>query len=694
MLEQSSQPETITHGKRERIERLNRELLERELLARQVVFESGPYEAHVQFSNFCNMSCVMCWDGENPPLHNMSAEVLQHLRRDVAPHLSVITPHGGSEPLAVNWDAARGIAEEFSIDLCLTTNVQLLTEAKFAELEDITETLYLSIDSHLPDVFAEIRPGSKPEQVFANLKTAARLANEHGIECIAQVVFMTQNAQTLDATVAFFADAGVQNVNVIQLMDVNGHSSQWDPLLQLPASSVEEIRQRSVAVAEAKRVRLTWLHHEHHDFRDEPTRPTERKASYDAWNARMRRYVPGYCRHAYDRMSIDADGEVAPCCYAGSEIVYGTLGEKNFEEIWNGPNARDLRRAMTTWDYPALCKTCRFVDLRPPEDDLPFVADSLLSLGTSPERVAPALEVLDPPHMTRTEDPPTIRVAQPDGEIGQYFLAAALGGQTDEVHTIALEQAGCLDGVVELSFAEDVWGRLQANLGYWWTVVGLPESDQMPGAVRAREIRCLVRHEPLPRIEASTLRYPDEGHLPTADLGGGKQPGLATSATIATRPQLAEPIRVIPSRRDQKLAQKRASIFPPPAALRRKINPDEYRQIVPEVVSMADDVLPADARVLVVSRGDDELVRLRAGEVRHFPCDEEGCHLGHHPPDGAWAADLLERERAHGAGYLILPASEFWWLTHYRELADHLLANATGLARDDEIGMVFRLNSA
>ena len=680
----------LTKCERERIEKLNRERLERDLLEQRVVFESGPYEAHVQFSNFCNMSCVMCWDGENPPLHNMSADVLQHLRRDVAQHLSVITPHGGSEPLAVNWDAARGIAEEYSIDLCLTTNVQLLNEKKFAELEDITETLYLSIDSHLPEVFAEIRPGSRPGQVFANLKTAARLANAHGIECIAQVVFMTQNAPTLDATVAFLADAGVQSVNVIQLMDVNGHSSQWDPLLHLPPATVKGIRERCLTVAEAKRVRLGWLDREQHDFREEHTPPAQRKVAYDRWSSRMRRFLPGYCRLAYDRLSITADGEVAPCCYAGSEIEYGTLGEQTFEEIWNGPNARDLRRAMMTWDYPALCKTCRFVDLRPPEPELPFVADSLLSLGAHPRDVVPVLEVIDPRHMTRTEDRPTIRVAQPEQEIGEYFLVAALGGQKEEVHTVSLDQPDCHDGVIELTLAEDVWDRLQTNLGYWWTVVGLRESDQIRCGVRAREIRCLVRHEPLARFEGSTLRYPDAGHLPTADLGGGKWTGSAT-ATVASRPELAAPLRIIPSRRDQKLAQKRATVFPPPELLRRKMGPARYAEMVPEICATANGALPADARVLVVSRGDAQLLQLQGRDARHFPCDDEGRDLGYHPPDGASAMELLDRERIRGAGYLILPASEFWWLAHYREVSNYLLTDTTVVARDDAACMIFEL---
>ena len=65
---------------------------ERALLAGELALEPGPYEAHVGFSNVCNMSCIMCWDGANPPPRKMSAELLQVVADQVAPSVSVITP--------------------------------------------------------------------------------------------------------------------------------------------------------------------------------------------------------------------------------------------------------------------------------------------------------------------------------------------------------------------------------------------------------------------------------------------------------------------------------------------------------------------------------------------------------------------------------------------------------------------------
>src|SRR6185503_16733752 len=94
------------------VELPNRALLERDLLDQRVVFESRPYEAHIQYSNVCNMSCIMCYDGWHPPVTKMPAELLERVREQLAPFLSVVIPYGGSEPLIVTWDQARDTARD------------------------------------------------------------------------------------------------------------------------------------------------------------------------------------------------------------------------------------------------------------------------------------------------------------------------------------------------------------------------------------------------------------------------------------------------------------------------------------------------------------------------------------------------------------------------------------------------------
>lgn len=102
-----------------------------------------------------------------------------------------------------------------------------------------------------------------------------------------------------------------------------------------------------------------------------------------------------------------------------------------------------------------------------------------------------------------------------------------------------------------------------------------------------------------------------------------------------------------------------------------------YLDDVAALRAEVDRHVPEGATVLVVSRGDSELLRLGDREARHFPGDQSGRYLGHHPADDGEALALLEAQREAGAEYLVVPAAEAWWLDHYEGLAARL--------RDEEV---------
>lgn len=101
--------------------------------------------------------------------------------------------------------------------------------------------------------------------------------------------------------------------------------------------------------------------------------------------------------------------------------------------------------------------------------------------------------------------------------------------------------------------------------------------------------------------------------------------------------------------------------------------------------------LPADATVLVVSRGDPELIQLDGRKAWHFPRDPAGHYAGHHPADSTAAITHLEELRAQGADYLLFPATAFWWLEHYGELRAHLEQRYSEVVRLDDVCRVFAL---
>lgn len=98
--------------------------------------------------------------------------------------------------------------------------------------------------------------------------------------------------------------------------------------------------------------------------------------------------------------------------------------------------------------------------------------------------------------------------------------------------------------------------------------------------------------------------------------------------------------------------------------------------------------LPDDARVLVVSHGDDALLAVDGVRASHFPQTAGGEYAGHHPADSEHAIAQLEESRARGCEYFALPAPALWWLDHYEGLRAHLEARYP-CVHHDETGAVY-----
>jgi GT2 family glycosyltransferase len=110
--------------------------------------------------------------------------------------------------------------------------------------------------------------------------------------------------------------------------------------------------------------------------------------------------------------------------------------------------------------------------------------------------------------------------------------------------------------------------------------------------------------------------------------------------------------------------------------------------------ALIEEQIPEYASVVVVSRGDDALLRLGARRAVHFTQDALGEYAGHHPANGDEAVARLERLKARGAQYVAVPASGFWWLDHYRELREYLSSGPGHLVAESPAARIFALDVA
>jgi hypothetical protein len=115
----------------------------------------------------------------------------------------------------------------------------------------------------------------------------------------------------------------------------------------------------------------------------------------------------------------------------------------------------------------------------------------------------------------------------------------------------------------------------------------------------------------------------------------------------------------------------------------------DYFGLVDQVTSMVTAVVPPSKTVLVVSKGDENLLQLGSRTGWHFPRTDDGRYAGHYPADSDDAIRQLESLRERGAGYIVFPATSLWWLDHYPELGRHLDNSYTCLVRDDEACAIY-----
>lgn len=122
-------------------------------------------------------------------------------------------------------------------------------------------------------------------------------------------------------------------------------------------------------------------------------------------------------------------------------------------------------------------------------------------------------------------------------------------------------------------------------------------------------------------------------------------------------------------------------------ALEEAARPPEDEKVT-SFRAFVDAHLPSDATALVVTKGDESLLKVRDRRAWHFPRGEDGEWLGYHPRSDEEAIQMLEELRAAGAEYLCLPAKEQWWLKNYDAWRKYMSQTYSVVARTED-GVIF-----
>jgi GT2 family glycosyltransferase len=123
---------------------------------------------------------------------------------------------------------------------------------------------------------------------------------------------------------------------------------------------------------------------------------------------------------------------------------------------------------------------------------------------------------------------------------------------------------------------------------------------------------------------------------------------------------------------------------------RELISAPGYAAMRARVFEAVKEALPGGARVAVISKGDDELLKLGQRRTWHYPSVEDGSYSGFYPKDSAEAVSRLGDLRQQGCEYLLVPESARWWLTHYRGLKGYLDDQSVVVADIPDACVIYR----
>ncbi len=194
----------------------------------------------------------------------------------------------------------------------------------------------------------------------------------------------------------------------------------------------------------------------------------------------------------------------------------------------------------------------------------------------------------------------------------------------------------------------------------------------------------------LPRGRKTSGRALTKVHYPSGNDDGETYQKQALHVWQETRSLLAE-IRTLLDGGFQRNSALPASVSSASVAAAPN-KQAAYWDILQRVRTVVERAVPPHATVLVVNKGDPELLKLGARKAWHFPQDHTGGYAGHYPADSAAAIAQLQALRIKGAGYVIFPATAFWWLSHYKELCSYLEQCCSVVVREEGVCVVFALS--
>jgi hypothetical protein len=227
-----------------------------------------------------------------------------------------------------------------------------------------------------------------------------------------------------------------------------------------------------------------------------------------------------------------------------------------------------------------------------------------------------------------------------------------------------------------------------------YLVFALPKVTDRPKPLWVKDIAITCAYEPAG--EPATLRVVWQRRDQTRFVDGPDiqqivETGSGEKTLMIPVNETIDHIRIYPDNKPSVCTISRIVLHTSELPLTKAEEGERLAYQVREVVNRS---VPPDATVLVISYGDDDLLKLEGRKAWHFPQNEDGTFQPALPASGAEAVAWLEAVRAKRGQFLVIPETASWWLDEnegYKQFKRHLDKNYRLVVHEENVCSIFDL---
>jgi MoaA/NifB/PqqE/SkfB family radical SAM enzyme len=306
----------------------NRERNLAEFERRATRLESLPRVLFLELTENCNLSCPMCRSaGPYQRSRNMSEELFERIALELFPTAEIVDLRGwGESTILKRFPYFVDRTLEHGVRIRLVTNLTVPNEQMWRRLVRSGALIAVSFDAGEPETFARVRRGARLDRVLRNLDVMVDEAHASGM-----------------GTDNMHLNVIVQPASLPELTVIAGHAARLGVRMHLNPIILDEGHPDRLMYHRADVVHaLADLA----AFADENAVDIQLNAALDSvWADEGT--ADKTCTHPWMYLYVNYQGEVGFCDHligpGAARHLLGDLGTSTFQEIWNGPEYRNLR---------------------------------------------------------------------------------------------------------------------------------------------------------------------------------------------------------------------------------------------------------------------------------------------------------------------------------------------------------------